>query len=166
MKKKENNYAFIDGQNLYLGIKSLGWELDYKRFAIYLKEKYAVKKAYLFLGYIKEQESLYQYLRSCGFEIVFKEIAKDANGKPKGNVDVDLTLHTILKVSEYEQAVLVTSDGDFAPLVEHLLLVNKLNAALSPKEALCSWLLRKYARGKVRYLNKSKNKLRQTKRRS
>jgi len=127
MKKKANNHAFIDGQNLYLGIKSLGWELDYKRFAVYLKEKYAVKKAYLFLGYIKEQESLYQYLRSCGFEIVFKEIAKDANGKPKGNVDVDLTLHTILKVSEYEQAVLVTSDGDFAPLVEHLLLVNKLN---------------------------------------
>ena len=28
--KKELNYAFIDGQNLNLGIRSLGWKLDYK----------------------------------------------------------------------------------------------------------------------------------------
>jgi len=27
MAKRENNFAFIDGQNLNLGIKSLGWEL-------------------------------------------------------------------------------------------------------------------------------------------
>ncbi len=38
MRKKENNYAFIDGQNLNLGIKSLGWKLDFIRFRRYLKE--------------------------------------------------------------------------------------------------------------------------------
>jgi uncharacterized LabA/DUF88 family protein len=156
---KENNYAFIDGQNLYLGIKSLGWDLDYKRFAVYLKEKYAVGKTYLFLGYIKEQENLYKYLRDCGFEVIFKEIAKDGVGKPKGNVDVDLTLHAILKINEYEQAVLITSDGDFAPLVEHLLSVNKLKRLLSPQYKLCSWLLRKYAKNKVDYLSNAKEKL-------
>jgi len=26
----QNNYAFIDGTNLYLGVKSQGWKLDYK----------------------------------------------------------------------------------------------------------------------------------------
>gem|GEM_PF-5900068 len=31
MLKKENNYAFIDGQNLNLGIKNLGWLLDLKK---------------------------------------------------------------------------------------------------------------------------------------
>ena len=31
MKKKANNYAFIDGQNLYLAIQGLGWKLDYKK---------------------------------------------------------------------------------------------------------------------------------------
>lgn len=35
MKKKENNYAFIDGQNLYLAIQELGWKLDIKN----LKQK-------------------------------------------------------------------------------------------------------------------------------
>ncbi|MBU2542149.1 hypothetical protein KJ785_01145 [Patescibacteria group bacterium] len=34
-----NNFAFIDSQNLHLGISSLGWKLDYKKFRRYLKEK-------------------------------------------------------------------------------------------------------------------------------
>ena len=37
--KKENNFAYIDGQNLNLGVKSMGWNLDFKKFRIYLKEK-------------------------------------------------------------------------------------------------------------------------------
>jgi len=52
MKKKLNNYAFIDGQNLYLAIQELGWKLDYKKFRIYLREKYAVDKAYMFMGFL------------------------------------------------------------------------------------------------------------------
>ena len=39
MIKKENNFAYIDGQNLNLGVKSLGWDLDFKKFRLYLKEK-------------------------------------------------------------------------------------------------------------------------------
>lgn len=41
MKNKENNYAFIDGQNLNLSIQDLGWKLDFRKFRIYLKEKYS-----------------------------------------------------------------------------------------------------------------------------
>jgi len=40
MKEKENNYAFIDSNNLNLAIQELGWKLDFKRFRIYLKEKH------------------------------------------------------------------------------------------------------------------------------
>lgn len=49
-------YCFIDNQNLYLGIKGQGWDLDYKRFYIYLKEKYCVEKSILYIGYIRENE--------------------------------------------------------------------------------------------------------------
>ena len=38
MKKKSNNYAFIDGQNLYLVIQELGWKLDYKKLEYVKKE--------------------------------------------------------------------------------------------------------------------------------
>jgi uncharacterized LabA/DUF88 family protein len=157
--KKENNYAFIDGQNLYLGVRSLGWELDYKRLRVYLKDKYDIQRAFLFIGYLNKEEKLYAYLRDCGFELIFKEVAKDSDGKPKGNVDVDLTLHILLKEKEYEKAVLITSDGDFAPLVEYLFSLNKLRVVLSPEHELCSWLLRKYAKSKIDYLDKAKKKL-------
>ena len=49
MEKAEKIYAFIDSQNLNLGIKSLGWNLDFRRFRIYLKEKYNVSIVYLFI---------------------------------------------------------------------------------------------------------------------
>jgi len=53
------NYAFIDGSNLYLGIKDLGWKLDYKKFRDFLEEKYKVEKAYMFLGNVPRFNSLY-----------------------------------------------------------------------------------------------------------
>lgn len=30
MKKQQNNFAFIDSQNVNLAIRSIGWKLDYK----------------------------------------------------------------------------------------------------------------------------------------
>ncbi|OGG45476.1 hypothetical protein A2673_02445 [Candidatus Kaiserbacteria bacterium RIFCSPHIGHO2_01_FULL_50_13] len=32
---KENNYAFIDSQNLNLGVRAQRWELDFARFRVY-----------------------------------------------------------------------------------------------------------------------------------
>ena len=49
MQKPLKNYAFIDSQNLNLGIQELGWFLDWRKFRVYLKEKYSVVKAYLFI---------------------------------------------------------------------------------------------------------------------
>lgn len=162
---KYGNYAFIDGQNLYKGIEELGWRLDYKRFFVYLREKYDVDKAILFLGYIAERESLYKYLRTCGFELVFKETSRNKAGQYKGNVDILMAMHILLTMGEYNKAIFVTSDGDFAPLVEHLLSVDKFRVILSPRHDLCSWLLRKYAKGRVNYLDESKSKLSEMKKR-
>lgn len=67
-------YAFIDSQNLNLGIKSLGWELDFKKFRIYLRDKYSVERAYLFLGYIERNDSLYRKLRNYGYILIFKPV--------------------------------------------------------------------------------------------
>ena len=63
MKLKVNNYAFIDGTNLYLGVKSQGWKLNYQRFRILLKDKYGVQKAFIFLGYQPGNERLYTRLQ-------------------------------------------------------------------------------------------------------
>jgi len=59
MKSKQNNFAFIDGQSLNLGIKNLGWKLNYHRFRRYLAEKYSVNTAYYFIGYVAGNQPLY-----------------------------------------------------------------------------------------------------------
>jgi len=53
---KVNNLAFIDGQNLYLGTQEKGWDMDYSKFRTYLRDKYDVKEAYYFLGFVSEGE--------------------------------------------------------------------------------------------------------------
>lgn len=116
-------YCFIDNQNLYLGIKAQNWELDYKRFNVYLKEKYRVEKSILYIGYIRENENLYRYLQSCGFEIVFKNTKQYGKSRKlvKGNIDVDLTVDAIRRIDEYTHAVFVSADGDFCALYDFLI---------------------------------------------
>lgn len=63
MKKPGNNYAFIDSQNLNLGVQKLGWKLDYRKFRVYLLEKYAVQRAYIFIGFTSLNQGLYDRLQ-------------------------------------------------------------------------------------------------------
>ncbi len=159
MEKKENNYAFIDSQNLNLGIEDLGWKLDFKKFKVYLREKYSVKKTYLFIGYLPEYQSLYKSLQERGYVLVFKPVLKDKNGKVKGNVDADLVLQTMIDYDKYDKAVIVTSDGDFYSLVNYLYTNKKLEKVLSPDYENCSVLLRKAAKEKIIFMGNLRKKL-------
>ena len=113
MKKLQINYAFIDGNNLHLTMKYLGWELDYGKFRVYLSEKYGVAKAYYFIGYVAENADLYMALQSYGYVVVFKPTLR-INGEVKGNCDAELVLQAMIDLHAYQKAVIVTSDGDFA----------------------------------------------------
>ncbi len=142
-------YAFIDSQNLNLGVQSQGWKLDFKRFRLYLKNKYGVTKAYLFIGLIPGNQELYSHLSSVGYELVFKPtVAYDVGGKKthKGNVDAELVLYAAAKTySDYDQAIIVSGDGDFCCLVEYLCENHKLLHIMTPNRSF-SKLLRGYLR--------------------
>ena len=159
MKKQENNFAFIDSQNLNLGIQSLGWKLDYRRFRIYLKEKYRATIAYLFIGYIPANQDLYSSLQRDGYVLIFKPTLPDKNGEVKGNVDADLVLQVMVDYKKYDKAVIVTSDGDFYSLVKHLYKNNKLSCVISPYTKTCSVLLKKTAKEKMVFMANLKKKL-------
>ncbi len=60
-----NNFAFIDSQNVHLGIATLGWKLDWRRFRVYLQEHYGVSRAYLFIGYVPENQGLSPNRKGC-----------------------------------------------------------------------------------------------------
>ncbi len=161
MSKEGANFAFIDTQNLYQGVKNLGWRLDWRKFRRYLLEKYNISRAYLFLGYIKENEKMYRYFRDVGYTLRFKKTSFGSNNKPKGNVDVLLTLQTILEVDDYLKMVIITSDGDFYPLVDYLIKKDKLASVLSPHIRTCSKLLKEAAHPKIDYLSDLRSKIEQ-----
>lgn len=158
-KKESNNYAFIDSQNLNLGIQKLGWKLDYQKFRVYLAEKYGVKKAYIFIGFVALNQSLYDRLQEAGFILKFKPTIPDADGKIKGNIDADLVLRAALELSDYDKAVIVSSDGDFYSLVQYLYENNKLEVVLSPDKENCSSLLKQTAKEKMQFMNELRDKL-------
>jgi uncharacterized LabA/DUF88 family protein len=159
MEKKEKNYAFIDSQNLNLGIRSLGWKLDYKRFRTYLTDKYQVEVAYLFIGYLPKNQDLYSSLQEYGYVLVFKPTLPDKNGDIKGNVDADLVLQAMVDCKKYNKAVIVTSDGDFYSLVKYLYKQQKLKFVVSPYVKTCSVLLKKTAKEKIVFMTNLKKKL-------
>ncbi|MBI4489027.1 MAG: NYN domain-containing protein [Deltaproteobacteria bacterium] len=154
-----NNFAFIDSQNINLGISALGWKLDWRRFRVHLDEHYAVTRAYIFIGYVPENQGLYRSLQSYGYILVFKPVMYRKDGKPKGNVDAELVLQAMIDYPEYERAVIVTSDGDFACLVQYLYEQRKLERVLSPYRKGCSVLLKRAAREKIDFLEDARKKL-------
>ena len=160
-KKKQNNYAFIDSQNVYLSVKNQRWKLDWKRFRVYLKDKYGVAEAFMFIGYMPGNEALYTYLQQAGYTVIFKPtLVYKRNGKEvvKGNVDAELVLHAMIEYNNYDKAVMVTGDGDFHCLVEYLLDQGKLGRLLVPNRRKYSSLLWKF-KEKMDFLNQLKQKV-------
>ncbi len=162
MKKDLTNYAFIDSQNLYRGFHRLGWKLDWRRFRVYLKEKYAVHTAYQFLGYLPQNEPLYTSLQKAGYVLVHKPVTWQPGGKPKANMDSDLTFQVMLDYPNYEKALIVTSDGDFYRPIKYLYEQGKLEAVLSPEREKCSALLKIAAKERIRFLDRLQKRLEYT----
>ena len=153
--KKKQNYAFIDSQNLNLGTQRMGWKMDWRRFRQYLKDEHNVSKAYMFIGYMSENEALYEYMHELGFLVVLKptvdisqnesrndkgqnlnkpagQTVEKEKGSVKGNVDAELVLYAMKEWPNYNKAILVSGDGDFFSLAEYLNQNNKLGKILAP----------------------------------
>lgn len=136
MKKSKPNYAFIDSQNLNLGAKSLGLKIDYKKFRLYLKNKHNITQAFIFIGLVSNNQKLYTSLQQAGFVLIFKPTVRYfKNGKEtvKGNVDAELVLHAAaIEYNNYNKAIIISGDGDFACLIDYLQKNNKLLHLFTP----------------------------------
>ncbi|MFA9262759.1 MAG: NYN domain-containing protein [Undibacterium sp.] len=159
MKQVGNNFAFIDSQNLNLSVKRLGWRLDYARFRVYLREKYGVSKAYMFIGFMEEQSSLYRSLQEKGYILIFKPTLRHKDGTIKGNCDAELVLQAMIDYHSYQKAVVVTGDGDFHCLIRYLIDKEKLEQLLIPDQAHYSALLKRFPSGFLAFISQLRTKL-------
>jgi len=152
--RPERVYAFIDSQNLNVSVQKFGWKIDWQKFRKWLGDKHGVTKAYMFIGYIPENESLYEQMHEAGYAVVLKptfdmtrlrpeQIAEEVNEKGekvedkdkkpvKGNIDAELVLWAMKEMSNYDKAIIVSGDGDFYCLVEYLVEKKRLLKLLTP----------------------------------
>ena len=165
MKKPQNNYAFIDSQNLNLSIRSQGWILDFGKLRQYLRDKYSITKAFLFIGYVYDNQDLYTALQKDGYILIFKPTLRLPDGRVKGNIDADLVLHAMIEYKNYGKALIVTGDGDFYCLVDYLRKNDRLLKLMIPNKYAFSSLFRKIMphvvfmndlRGKLEYNKNAK----------
>ena len=143
------NLAFIDGQNLYISTtqSEFPWKVDLVKFRVYLKYKYKVKKAYYFLGYLKDScQWLYEEIQSAGFILVFRQHSQCMLGVKKGNVDSEIIFQVMEKLYKKEivgGVLLVSGDGDYKSLADFLIKEKKFVTILFPNRTRTSSLYKK-----------------------
>lgn len=139
--KPKGNYAFIDSQNLNLGVQRVGWKMDWKKFRKFLTDKYSVEKAYMFIGYVPDNIDLYRQMKEAGYIVVLKptvdmlmskEELESDDHVTKGNADAELVLYAMKELAFYDKAIVVSGDGDFYCIVEYLKQQNKFAKLLTP----------------------------------
>ena len=155
---KKRVYAFIDSQNVNVSTQKFGWKMDWRKFRRFLKDRYGVTQAYMFIGYVPEYEDMYEFLHDAGYSIVLKPTVdmsrprgtaaqpqsekneakpaktdKDDERKPvKGNVDAELVLWAMKEIKNYDNAIIISGDGDFYCLLEYLAEQGKLLKVMPP----------------------------------
>lgn len=66
----------------------------------------------------------YHKLLSFGYKLFLKPVKtynqEDGSTKRKANCDVDMAFHLMKEKDNFEQAVVLSGDGDFLPVLKHL----------------------------------------------
>jgi uncharacterized LabA/DUF88 family protein len=134
---------YIDGNNLYRSAKELGFEIDYKKFRGWLRQKFNPAQVYLFIGLVPKQVQFYQYLQECGYILIYKQTVSIA-GTVKGNCDAELVLKSVsdFYTKACDSCILISGDGDFGCLVTFLKEQGAIERIIAPDEKKCSFLLR------------------------
>jgi len=139
--------AYIDAQNIHKWIQEVGRIIDREKLHRYLKTKFEISQIKIFFGYMKKYQKLYNYLKKVWYDVVFKETMILPNWITKWNVDVDITIHCVLDLTEWNLGLwyILSGDGDYNTLVDLLVSRWKLWRVIIPNKINSSKLLRKSA---------------------
>jgi uncharacterized LabA/DUF88 family protein len=119
--------VFIDGANLYSTVKTLGFDIDYKRLLEEFQGHGTVVRAFYYIAIHESQEyssirPLIDWLDYNGYTVVTKATKEffDASGRRriKSSMDIELAVNVMELAEHVDHMVLFSGDGDFRRLVE------------------------------------------------
>ncbi|MEK6916816.1 MAG: NYN domain-containing protein [Nanoarchaeota archaeon] len=114
---------FIDVQNMYYSAKQL---YNAKvNFSHILKRAVAGRKliraiAYVIKADIKEEHNFFEALEKIGYDVRSKDLQTFFTGAKKGDWDVGIAMDIMRMAAKLDVIVLVSGDGDFKDLLEHV----------------------------------------------
>jgi len=124
IKHKEQRIAvLIDVQNMYHSAKNLYQaKVNFKEI---LKTAVADRKLIRAIAYVirtesGEEKAFFEALTKFGIETKTKDLQIFLGGIKKADWDVGITVDAIRLSSSVDVIILITGDGDFMPLIEHL----------------------------------------------
>lgn len=115
--------VFVDVQNMYYSARHLySAKLDFRAL---LRDAVQGRKLVRAIAYAvkageKDEETFYKALEGIGFEVRLKELQVFIGGAKKADWDIGLAMDAIELAPRLDTVVIVSGDGDFVPLVEHL----------------------------------------------
>lgn len=121
--KEQRVSVFVDVQNLYYSARALYSEkVNFKEI---LKEAVLGRKLIRAIAYAvrageKDEDAFYKALENIGFEVKLKDLQVFYGGAKKADWDIGIAMDAIEQAPKIDTVILVSGDGDFVPLVEHL----------------------------------------------
>lgn len=115
--------VFVDVQNMYYSAKNLyNSKVDFKKVLdkASVDRKLIRASAYVIKGETAGEGDFFEALRKIGYEVKIKELKEFYGGEKKGDWDLGMTVDMVQQAKKLDTIVLVTGDGDFAVLVDHL----------------------------------------------
>jgi len=115
--------VFVDVQNMYYSAKNLySSKVDFEKLldAAVMNRKLVRASAYVIKADTPDESNFFEALRKIGYEVEIKELKEFYGGEKKGDWDLGMTVDMIQQAKKLDTIVLVTGDGNFSVLVEHL----------------------------------------------
>jgi uncharacterized LabA/DUF88 family protein len=115
--------VFVDVQNMYYSAKNLyDNKVDFQAVlnSAVMNRQLIRASAYVVKGETPGEGNFFEALRQIGYEVKIKELKEFYGGEKKGDWDLGMTVDMIQQAKKLDTIVLVTGDGDFSVLVDHL----------------------------------------------
>lgn len=123
VSKEQRVGVFIDVQNLYYSARYLyNAKVDFRTI---LRDAVEGRKLIRAIAYAvkageKDEETFYKALEAIGFEVKLKELQIFPGGAKKADWDIGIAMDAIELAPRLDTTIIISGDGDFIPLVEHL----------------------------------------------
>jgi len=117
---------FIDGLNLNLTLRTLGFDIDFRRLLNEFESRGELVRAFYYTTIIEDQNStvrpLVDWLNYNGYTVVTKPMKEsvDASGRRriKGKISIELAVDAMEFADQFDEMVLFSGDGEYRRLVE------------------------------------------------